>query len=324
MSTEEKKPARETPAPLPSGEVGKFTMFPHPILRHWLAILSGDAFKAFCYIIDRTWGWNKQEEYISLADFKHALGIPSKHDEKVYRALRELFVFGVIGEGSRGKRQDRSYFVTLAALDTTNMVLEVKDGRPHITTNRGLVDLLTLREEIHSHHVSSGPNTALVDLNRLFARQAAQQEARAKAKQRAKDTSLKTSFKHKYKDEAASPPAIDVKNEKGKEEKKTKKTDYPPSQPSENPMRSKSTEPTTEELAARRLADKLAREQQEVRDKANVEQEAEDRTVSRLQHEYDETVRAKNQAAQGSSEWEAARQRLNEIKRQLAEHGWYL
>ena len=89
-------------------------------------------------------------------------------------------------------------------------------------------------------------------------------------------------------------------------------------------MESKSTMPTKEELPARRLADRLAKEQQGARDKARAEQEAEQREVSRLQQAYDEAVRAKSQAATNSLEWEAARQRLSEIKRQLAEHGWYL
>jgi hypothetical protein len=43
-----------------------------------------------------------------------------------------------------------------------------------------------------------------------------------------------------------------------------------------------------------------------------------------LQQAHDEAVYDKSQAAPNSPEWEAARQRLNEIKRQLAAHGWYL
>ncbi len=145
MPEQEKSPT-QTPAPLPSGEAG-FTAIPHPVFRHWMAILSGDAFQALCCAIDRTWGWQKQEEYISLSDFKRYMGIPPKHDEKVYRALRELFFFGLIAEGKRGKRNEKSYFVTMRVLDTTSIVLVVKNDRLYVSTNTMLVELLTLREE---------------------------------------------------------------------------------------------------------------------------------------------------------------------------------
>ena len=93
---------------------------------------------------------------------------------------------------TKGKRSEKAYFVTLAAMDTAHTVLGVKEDRWYVTMNATthptLVELLTLREEIHSHHVSGGPHTAFVDAQRLFARQVAHQEARAKAKQRAKET----------------------------------------------------------------------------------------------------------------------------------------
>lgn len=211
MSDQENRP-EHTPAPLPSGEAG-FTAISHPILRYWMAILSGDAFKALLFVIDRTWGWQKQEEYISLSDFKKYMGLPMNHDEAVYRALHELLFFQVIGEGKRGKRREKSYFVTLLALNTTRIPLVEKEGRWYLTTPNGaLVELLTLRKELHSHHVRSGTNHTLVTTQSVFARQTRDEAARRKSSQRAKETSLKkkvkdTEERHLRAPTVARPPA---------------------------------------------------------------------------------------------------------------------
>jgi hypothetical protein len=233
------------PAPIPSAETKNFTMVHHVAFRRWMAVLSPEAWEALCTVIDRTWGYQEQEAPISLSDFKRYMGVPPSQDVVVYRALRELFFFHLIGEGKKGLRGEKSYFVTENLL-TTNVALVVRESKIYIQlkfgTNVGLVELLTLRKVIYYPPVSSPTNAPLVLKEWLTVYETAPEDAPRKSKQEAKYTSLNTSFKDKGKDipvfapNVAKTGACPVENlEEEKETKGRKDEDFKGEEETESP-----------------------------------------------------------------------------------------
>lgn len=239
------------PAPIPSKETGDYMRVYNCIFRVWMPVLSGEAFKALCCLIDRTWAWGKQEEYISITDFTRALGIPPTHRPVVMRALRELSVFGLIGEGKPGKRKEKAYFITNRIL-TSNPTLLVDKGRVCLSSNGRLLELVTLRYMIWYPPVTSGSNAPLLDIDSLIAQHANAQAAPQKSKRRAKDISSKTSLKDTNKDippsatlQAGAPnvaPLVGDEKEEGPEKTTSNvTTPHIPFKPSGNTIASDAT-----------------------------------------------------------------------------------
>jgi hypothetical protein len=182
----------ERPAPIPGKDTGHFTMVAQHLFRSWMPVLSDRAWKALCIVIDHTWSYHQQQAFISLSMFKRELGLPPGQDEPVYRVLRELFFFRVLGvSNERGKRGVKAYFITETAL-TTHTPLVVQKGKVYVTTHTGLVELLTLRERFSSPHVKGSPHMRLVVKLCPIADQASQEapprDSRYGAKYTAQDT----------------------------------------------------------------------------------------------------------------------------------------
>jgi hypothetical protein len=179
-------------APIPGKDTGNFTMVAQHLFRYWMPVLSDRAWKALCIVIDHTWGYHQQQAFISLSTFKRELGLPPGQDEPVYRVLRELFFFQVLGvSNERGKRGIKAYFITETTL-TTYTPLVVQEGKLYVTTHMGLVELHTLREGFSSPQESSSPHTEFVVKLYPIADQPRQEwsprDSRQKAKYTAKDT----------------------------------------------------------------------------------------------------------------------------------------
>jgi len=94
-----------------------FTAVPHEVIREHMADLTGAELKCLLYVIDRTFGFNKRSDRISLRQFSE--GITRKDGTRldrgtglsrsaVKKALRGLIQKGLVGrERNRSRRGDR-------------------------------------------------------------------------------------------------------------------------------------------------------------------------------------------------------------------------